>query len=300
MKIKNVVFSVVMALAFLVTPLCAGDMVTYPVAELDMEVSLPAEYNYVFTRDISEDDPILADWGITKSELFKNDFIYLEALSENQNEEVVLSMLQTDWSEMYYDFNDLSEADLTELAEYCLMNNSSEVEMEYSDYGLFRQNDSAQFLQAVGTFQSDDAKGSAVQYVTVMNGNAYTITFNFYGEDVSEEHIAMSEEVISSVVFPAAGEPSTDNNLLFYMVSVIVLLVVIGLLLAVIRKKKYSIKNPEGDPSMEAFLNRQSSAETVREEEPQKNVNQEAAAAQKESEKSSGKAAGGKNSADSE
>lgn len=266
MKIKTLVLTVVMAITLFSVPLWAGDMVTYPVDELNLDMDLPTEYNYIFTRDTSEDDPILADWGMTKSELFKNDSVYLEALSEDQNKEVILSMVQTDWSQMYYDFNDLSEADLTELAEYCLMNNSSAVEMEYSDYGLFGENENARFLQAVGTFEKEDAHGSAVQYVTVINGNAYTVTFNFYGEDITEEHIAMSEDVISSVVFHDISGKS-QNNMIFYLVCILVLIVIIGVLLAVIRKKKYSIKNPEGDPTVEAFLKKESPAENDETEE---------------------------------
>ena len=247
MKIKKIVCGVFLAFFLFSASLLASDMVTCPVDELDMDVTIPAEYTYVFTRDMSEDDPLLADWGVTKEEIFENDSVYLEAFSENRKLEIVLSMIRTDWSEVYYDFNGLSEEDLESLSEFCLANSSSDVAMEYTEYGLFRQNDQAQFLQAVGTFENEDTAGAAVQYVTVINGNAYTVTFNFYGETLTGEQKAMTEKVISSVVFHNVNEKSQNHNTVFYVVCILILVVIIGLLLAVIRKKKYSLRNMNGE-----------------------------------------------------
>ena len=134
MKIKKIVCGVFLAFFLFSASLLASDMVTCPVDELDMDVTIPAEYTYVFTRDMSEDDPLLADWGVTKEEIFENDSVYLEAFSENRKLEIVLSMIRTDWSEVYYDFNGLSEEDLESLSEFCLVNNSSDVAMEYTEY----------------------------------------------------------------------------------------------------------------------------------------------------------------------
>lgn len=241
MKIKQVLWGVLLAVLLCSASLCATDMVTYSVDELDVELSLPAEYNYIFTRDMSEDDPILADWGITKEELFENESVYLDALTENQNQEILLSMIHTDWSEMYYDFNDVSDEDMEKLMEFCRTNNAFSADIDYSSYNLFDRNDQAQFLRLIGAFQQDDANGGVVQYLTVINGNAYTITFNFYGEDVTEEEEALTEEVVSSIVFPVVEEETPDTAM--YIVWILILVVIIGLLLSVIYKRKYSVKN---------------------------------------------------------
>ncbi|MGM9568356.1 MAG: hypothetical protein ACI3W6_09275 [Clostridia bacterium] len=288
MKIKQILCGAFLAVFLFSASLFASDAVTCPVDELDMEVRIPAEYSYVFTRDMSEDDPLLADWGVTKEEIFENDSVYLEAFSENRKLEIVLSMIRTDWSEVYYDFNGLSEDDLESLSEFCLVNSSSDVVMEYTEYGLFRQNDQAQFLQAVGTFENEDTKGTAVQYVTVINGNAYTVTFNFYGETMTGEQKSMTEKVVSSVVFHNVNEKSQNHNTVFYVVCILVLVVIIGILLAVIRKQKYSLRNLNGeiaeDPaSVETVPKEEDSpVESVSEAAKDRNEEEEAAEETKE------------------
>lgn len=244
MKIKNCFIAVVLMLALFALPVSAGDGGgTYTVSELDLEITLPQSYGYVLTRDLSEDDPDFAELGLTKEQLFADDSVYLEALSDDREAEIIVTMLQNEWSEMYYDFNNLSDEDLAELAETCLMSDNSDVAMEYSDFGLYRGNDQAQFLKAIGTFSGEESAGATVQYVTVINGEAYTVTFNFVGDGISEEQEAMTESIVSSIVFEkVTPQDKTESNIVF-LVVILCLVVIIGILLAVIRKQKYSIKN---------------------------------------------------------
>ena len=251
MKIKQIVCGAVMAVLLFSASLLAAEKISCSIDDLDMELSLPAEYAYVFTSDMSEDDPLLADWGVTKEAIFENDSVYLEAFSEDRGREVILSMIRTDWSEAYYDFNNLGDENLESLAEFCMAGDSSAVAMAYTEYGLFDGNDQAPFLRAEGTFANDDTQGSSVQYVTVLNGNAYTVTFNYYDTKMTEELKAESEEIVSSVLFRSVNEKSQKSDTAFYVVWILILLVVIGILLAVIRKKKYSIGVPGAESEKE-------------------------------------------------
>lgn len=273
MKIKQILCGAVMAVLLLSASLFAAETIPCSVDDLDMEICLPAEYTYVFTSDMSADDPLLADWGVTKEEIFENDSVYLEAFSEDRSREVILSMIRTDWSKAYYDFNNLDDEELESLAEFCLVGSSSAVEMEYTEYGLFDGNGQARFLRAFGTFANEDTQGSSVQYVTVLNGNAYTVTFNYYGAKLTEEQKAESEEIVSSVLFRNVNEKNGKDDTAFYVVWILILIVVIGILLAVIRTKKYSIRGTVGENGGEGESEKAvSPSETARPAEDEKDA----------------------------
>lgn len=244
MKIKTLIVAVLIALCLFAVPVAAeGESATVTVPELGLEMEIPEEYDYVFTRDMSEDDPAFAELGLAKEQLFASDTVYFEALTEHRGAEIIVTKSRNDWSEMYYDFNDLSDEELLGLADLCMENDSSDVEMEYTDYGLFDGNEDVRFLKAVGSFESEGLSGTTIQYVTVYNGDTYTFTFNFIGVNLSDTEITMTEEVISSAVFPDLQPRDEENSNMFFIIIIVVLLVVIGLLLSVIRKQKYTVKN---------------------------------------------------------
>ena len=244
MRIKTLIVAVLMALCLFAVPVAAeGESATVTVPELGLEMQIPEEYSYVFTRDMSEDDPAFAELGLSKEELFASDAVYFEALTDQRGAELIVTMSRNDWSEMYYDFNALPDEDLLALADLCMVNDSSEVEMEYSDYGLFDENAAVRFLKAVGSFTGEGVSGTTVQYVTVYNGDTYTFTFNFIGANLSDTEIAMTEEIVDSVVFPDPVPRDEEESNTLFIVIILALLVVIGVLLAVIRKQKYTVVN---------------------------------------------------------
>lgn len=241
MKIKRGIVAVVLVLALSSAGVCAGSMMEYEIADLDLGLELPAEYNYVFTRDIDAEDPGFVDLGLTKEALFENESLYLEALTEDQNAEIIVTMTDTDWSRLYYDFNELENSDLMEMAQVCLMDTDGVSNMEISGCDVFEGNDQAKFLKATGVCGDENHNGYAVQYVTVLNGNAYTITFNFYNREIGDEEIAMTENVVSSVVFHAVAGKDTGNSNVVYIVIIATMAVIIGILLLIIYKKHYTI-----------------------------------------------------------
>ena len=121
MKIKKGIAAALLVLALCSAGVCAGSMIEYEIADLDLGLELPAEYNYVFTRDMDGEDPGFVDLGMTKESLFENESLYLEALTEDQNAEIIVTMTETDWSQLYYDFNDIENSDLMEMAQACLI-----------------------------------------------------------------------------------------------------------------------------------------------------------------------------------
>ncbi len=121
MKIKKGIAAAILVLALCSAGVCAGSMIEYEIADLDLGLELPAEYNYVFTRDMDGEDSGFVDLGMTKESLFENQSLYLEALTEDQNAEIIVTMTETDWSQLYYDFNDIENSDLMEMAQACLI-----------------------------------------------------------------------------------------------------------------------------------------------------------------------------------
>lgn len=241
MKIKKGIVAAILVLALCSAGVCAGSMIEYEIADLDLSLELPAEYHYVFTRDMDGDDSSFVDLGMTKESLFENKSLYLEALTEDQNAEIIVTMTDTDWSQLYYDFNELENSDLMEMAQVCLMDTDGAANMEITDCDVFEGNDQAKFLKANGVCANENNDGYAIQYVTVLNGNAYTITFNFDHRELSDEEITLTEDVVSSAVFHNVETKDTGNSNVIYIAIIVTMAIIIGILLLVIYKKHYTI-----------------------------------------------------------
>lgn len=240
MNIKKGIIAAILVLALCSAGVLAGSMIEYEIADLDLTLELPAEYHYVFTRDMDGDDPDFVDLGMTKESLFENASLYLVALTEDQNAEVIVTMTATDWSRLYYDFNELENSDLMEMAQVCLMDSDGDANIEITDCAVFEENPQAKFLKANGTCAAEGG-GYAIQYVTVLNGNAYTVTFNFDHQARSDEEAALTEHVVSTAVFHTVEAKDTGKSDVAYIVIIATMAVIIVVLLLIIYKKHYTI-----------------------------------------------------------
>ena len=98
---------------------------TYKLKQLELEVAIPSEYS-VITRDTPSTDSVFANLGTTKSALmnqFEKNSIYLNAISNTYNEEIVVTMQKNSTD----DFRTLSDMALEVLA--------SNLKTEYTKYG---------------------------------------------------------------------------------------------------------------------------------------------------------------------
>jgi hypothetical protein len=189
------------------------------------------------------DDSAFVDLGMTKESLFENDSLFLEALSEDQNAEIIVSMVASDWSQLYYDFNEMQNSDLMEMAQVYLVETESASNMEISDVDIFEGNRQAKFIKTEGVFANENNEGYAVQYVTVLNGNAYTITFNSCSGEIGDEEKAMMEDVVSSISFHTVEMKDTGNSNAIYIAIIVIMALIIIVLIIVIHKKHYTIRN---------------------------------------------------------
>ena len=88
-------------LFLMVFPVCAAGQY-YDLPELGLNILISTDYD-VFTRDISASDPLLKKYNFDKNTLMNQMVsanIYLDALSRVREEELVITMVDSDLSDM--------------------------------------------------------------------------------------------------------------------------------------------------------------------------------------------------------
>lgn len=248
MKIKRTLTTVLLLLCMTVTPVFASEMVSYSVPELDMTVSLPADYNYVFTRSSDEDEPILADWGISMEDLFRSDSVFLEALTETQDSEIIISMLPVDWpEELSFDLSNMDREELDGIARSLTETANNESGTDYIDCSVYENKEGISFIRTLGSFEKENAVGFAVQFITVINGNAYTLTCNLYGDTaVNEDFEATADSIAAGLYFGDVADNGQENPAVT-IVLITVLILVAGLLTAYIVRRIRPGRNGDGE-----------------------------------------------------
>lgn len=177
---------------------------TYRVDELGLNVSIPDKYSVV-TRSTSADDPIFERLGISKLNLdyqFELSNIYLNAVSSDLSEEIVVTMIQS----TIRNFNLLSDTTLSEWV--------SEIENEYNKYNTFiskyevYQQEQAKFIKIY--FEDTGQPVYGLQYYTVYENKAINFTIRSYSGAITSLHEETIKSIADSVRFDAEVQ-STDE-----------------------------------------------------------------------------------------
>ena len=125
-KLFSVVITVMLLLVlpFNISVFAASN--TYDLDELELQVTIPNGYS-VITRDTPASDPIFNELGTTKSALvsqFETSNIYLNAISNTYNEEIVVTNMKNSLS----NFSLLSDTVLDTFA--------ATLANQYTNYGI--------------------------------------------------------------------------------------------------------------------------------------------------------------------
>ena len=196
-----------LAMLFNLSVLAASN--NYDLDELGLQVTIPTGYS-VITRDTPANDPIFSKFGTTKSALmsqFESSSIYLNAVSDTYNEEVVVTMTENSLS----NFSLLSDTTLNALA--------SVLETEYTNYGLsvskyeIYQHSQAKFVRLYFTDTSKTVHG--LQYYTIYDGKAMNFTMRSYEGSVSSRQEAAIKTIVDSIKYdkaPPVAEQGEDTN----------------------------------------------------------------------------------------
>lgn len=203
---KKLLFLIsIFVLTIALTTAVFADASTHTLSEMEIQVSIPSGYS-VITRDTPANDPIFSELGTTKTTIisqFEKSNIYLNAISEIYNEEVVITMTENSLS----DFSLLSDTVLRTLA--------SALVSEYADYGIIvskyeiYQHAQAKFVRVYFTDTAKTVHG--LQYYTIYNGKAMNFTMRSYEGSLSFRQEWTIETIVDSIKYDKAP-PVPDSG----------------------------------------------------------------------------------------
>lgn len=181
----------------------------YDISELGLEVTIPEGYA-VITRDTPASDPIFNELGTTQKAIldqFEASNIYLNAISDSSNEEIVVTMMEN----MVDNFGLFSDTTLDVLA--------SMLVEEYSDYGMdiskyeIYQHSQAKFIKIYFTDTAKTVYG--LQYYTIYDGKAINFTMRSYEGSLSSRQETAIKTTVDSILFdnaPPIVEQGEDTD----------------------------------------------------------------------------------------
>lgn len=182
---------------------------TYDLDELELQVTIPDGYA-VITKDTPASDPIFSDLGTTKSALisqFESSNIYLNAISDTYNEEVVVTMMENSLS----NFSLLSDTTLNTLTS-TLVNQYTDYGINVSKYDIY-QHSQAKFVRLYFTDTGKTVHG--LQYYTIYDGKAMNFTMRSYEGSLSSRQETAIKTIVDSIKYdkaPLVADQGEDTN----------------------------------------------------------------------------------------
>lgn len=201
---KQKLFSALAALMLLCAmaiPGIAQEADTYQLTEPELRLSLPAGY-VVFTRDIDENDPNLALYGLTKesiSTLMTQRHIYFNAWDQEISHEIIVTMTDSPIDNM----QQLSDTELADLQD--------SFAPEYEKAGItyltskVYEHPQVTFLKIYISQFNDDNAVYGLQYYTIYEGKAINITLQSYSGEIDDAKEAIIKQIVDSAVFGKAA-----------------------------------------------------------------------------------------------
>ena len=211
-RVLSLFVALLLVMALLCTPVLAASS-TYDLDELELQVTIPSGYS-VITRDTPANDPIFNNLGTTKTailEQFKSGNIYLNAISDTYNEEVVVTMTENSLS----NFSLLSDTALETLA--------SALVDQYVNYGInvskfeIYHHFQAKFVRLYFTDTEKTVHG--LQYYTIYDGKAMNFTMRSYEGSLSSRQENAIKSIVDSIKYdnaPPVVEEGEDTDAFSY------------------------------------------------------------------------------------
>lgn len=212
-RVLAIFFTVLSVLTILFNISVCATSKTYDLRELELQVTIPSGYS-VITRDTPANDPIFKKLGTTKSALisqFENNSVYLDAVSDTYNEEVVVTMMKNSIS----NFSTLSDTVLNTLASTAV-NQISGSGFNVFKYDIY-QHSQAKFIRLYFSDTSDTVHG--LQYYTVYDGKAMNFTIRSYEGRISSRQEMVIKSIVDSVKYdktPIPVQQGEDTDSFIY------------------------------------------------------------------------------------
>lgn len=186
---------------------------TYALNQLGLRLTIPSGYS-VITRETPANDPVFDKFGTTKSAIlsqFETSNIYLNAVSDSNNEEIVVTMSENSIS----NFSLFSETELNALAS-TLVNQYAQYGINVSKHETY-QHSQAKFMILYFTDSGNTVHG--LQYYTIYDGKAMNFTMRSYEGYLSSRQKTAIKTVVDSVRYdkaPPTADSGEDTNAFIY------------------------------------------------------------------------------------
>ena len=174
------------------------------IEEMELSLSVPNSYS-IINDNTPANDSVFEKIGVTKSELltqFKGKNIYLNCISQNNNEEIVVTMTPNSIS----DFNLLSDTSLKALAS-ALVEQYKTYNISVSKYEVYQQSQ-AKFIKVY--FQDITQSAYGLQYYTIFDQKAMNFTLRSYDGNISTSQENTIQSIVDSIQFD--GEAQKQNE----------------------------------------------------------------------------------------
>ena len=175
----------------------AADAVSFDLDELDMTISLPADY-VAFTRDISDSDPNLSAYGLTKDGLYSlmtSNGMYLDAWDVNVDHEITVTMTEN------------TVADLNQYTDESLSDFVSNMKSEYQNSGItfikseIYKHNQVKFIKIYFSRPNGDITAYGVQYLTIYASKSISIYMHSYLGKIGESEENIQKSIVDSIKF---------------------------------------------------------------------------------------------------
>ena len=184
----------------------AADTVEYALDDIGVTVSLPSDY-IVFTRDMPEDHPGLAELGFTREEmleLLSSDGSFLDGFSPDYLYEMVVTATESPLPDLSTYGETSLEAFKTTFENRLVSQDANILGSEFIDHEQVR------LFKLDYSYQQDSATIYSTAYVTIYDGIAYTFGFNSFAGSMPASFSELADNVVRGASFGSGSVPVQD------------------------------------------------------------------------------------------
>jgi hypothetical protein len=228
----------------------------YELSELNLTVDIPNDMT-VFTRDISEDDPRLADFGLSASvmkETFTQNNIYLDAVSKDAEKELMILMNSNEDSIKMFNLSESSDSELDKSIPDFVKGVEKTSGYTINNTTIYN-NGSYKFYVMNYNLNSNGYITYARNYVTIYNGQMISVFLYSYASDISDTDASMLKSIVDSITFTKTlDNPNTTSSINYEKLgeAFMILLTISVISLIVFKERKYRKKMSKASVDAEA------------------------------------------------
>lgn len=174
---------------------------TYTISDYDIEINFSDEWD-IFTKDNLKENKNYEKYNITYNYMknfMETNFIYLDAIYHSEKELFIRISPEPSTVNNLSNFND---SDLDEFARELLKKTGA------TNYNFLKSNN---ITYIKSSYYDSKAQTYILEYITVVNGNNITFTFQSYDDFLNQSLEGKIEQVIKSTVIKIDSNKAKEN-----------------------------------------------------------------------------------------